>query len=258
MHESSATVLAGAANPLTPADVQPPVGAEWISEWVHEDPPYQRYRLIRGRVRSVGETITHYDGHTTGLAEVETSATQLVDGNLGPSDPPQIQINVYTDTGLKPGEAREIATSLFQAANEVERWMVPVSTAQVAMTGHAGQPVVECQPWCDTGDGHPDYYARRDQACWSPCEYLGMSLEERIEENDEQHMQRIGVHARQRPDEAGHVVVHLDGIKLSGPIPQPYNDLDHSLELTPDEALRLATMLVAATKLMRVESPDMS
>lgn len=116
-------------------------------------------------------------------------------------------------------------------------------------------PPVECHPWCEDGDGHPDYFIRRDQACWSPSEYVEMALEDRFVDGGTSYAQRVGVLARQRPDEAGHVCLHLDGIKIGGPVPSPYDVLDHSLELTPDEALRLATVLIAAAKLVRVEVP---
>lgn len=117
-------------------------------------------------------------------------------------------------------------------------------------------PLVECQPWCEDGNGHPDYFHKRDQACWSPSEYIGMQLEDPIVDDSGRSPQRIGVMARQRPDEVGHVHVHLDGIKLSGPIPWPYNILDHGLDLTPDEALHLARLLIAAAKSVRVEVPE--
>lgn len=104
-------------------------------------------------------------------------------------------------------------------------------------------PLVECAPWCDRGDGHPDCYGTSDQACWSPSEYIDFSLEPVLEEGETTFPQRIGVMARREPDTTGAVYLHLDSIKLHGPIPSPYEYLDHSVNLTPGEARALGAAL---------------
>ncbi len=112
-------------------------------------------------------------------------------------------------------------------------------------------PLVECKSWCEDGDGHPRQCFKSDQACWSPAQYVDLSLEPVIVEGDDRFPHQIGVMARQRPEEAGHVYLHLRDVKLYGPIPSPYDYLDHGLQLTTDEALRLAEALIANVKLVR-------
>lgn len=104
-------------------EVPLPSGAKWDGDWNDEEPPYVTYRIIHGRDRVVGGPIEHFGGHTTGLAEVETSACQLIDGTLEVDDPPQIQVHVYRDIGLNPEEARQVAALLLEAADEIEGWV---------------------------------------------------------------------------------------------------------------------------------------
>lgn len=119
-------------------------------------------------------------------------------------------------------------------------------------------PEVECAPWCDQGDGHPMQYFSSDQSCWEPAEYVELSLEEPAEVD---YPQRVGVMARRRPNQDGHVLVHLDGMKVPGPNPFPYNApaqdnaLDHEVMFTADEAERLGRRLIASARLARLNSP---
>ena len=112
-------------------------------------------------------------------------------------------------------------------------------------------PPVECQPWCDQGDGHPDQCFTSDQACWSPSDYVALSLERMHVERAGEFPQQIGAMARSRPGEPGHVYVHLYDIQLHGSVPFPYKFLDHGLSLTVEEAERLAAILTAAANLAR-------
>lgn len=120
------------------------------------------------------------------------------------------------------------------------------------MTGESLKylPPVECQPWCDIGDGHPQEWNRPDQACWTAGEYVDLSQEPPAEvDGDKVWPQTIGVLTRRRPGETAHVLVHLDGVRILGPIQYPYNILDHELLLTAEEAQRLAALLTAAAEL---------
>lgn len=111
-------------------------------------------------------------------------------------------------------------------------------------------PAVECKPWCEDGDGHPDCYGASDQACWSPSDdYVELSLEPVITECSSRFPHRIGVNARQEPGR-GVVHIHLDGIHLGGPIPHPWDVLDHGLDLDPEEARRLGGWLLSAAGLI--------
>lgn len=112
-------------------------------------------------------------------------------------------------------------------------------------------PLVECMPWCDQGDGHPDQHHTSDQACWSPSEYVDLSLEPVHVERCGEFPQQIGVMARRWPDAPGHVYVHLQDIEIHGSISSPYRLLDHGLMLTVEEAERLAQMLAAAASMAR-------
>jgi hypothetical protein len=103
-------------------------------------------------------------------------------------------------------------------------------------------PAVECAPWCDTGDGHPDCFGASDQACWSVSEYVGLSLPEYRDMHP--HTPRVGVMARREPGTEGAVRVHLDEIRIRGPIPSPWDVLDENVDLTPSEARALGTALL--------------
>ena len=119
MRENSATVPTDLIRATEPPL---PYGAGWDGEWV-PDPPFQPYRIVHGPKRSIGEAVHHFDGYTTGLAEVETSACQNFDGTLASDDPPQIHVHVYRDSGINPSQAREVAALLLEAADEVDGWV---------------------------------------------------------------------------------------------------------------------------------------
>ena len=82
-------------------------------------------------------------------------------------------------------------------------------------------PPVECAPWCEDGDGHPDEHHREDQKCWSPSEYIKLTADNSAEDFDPQ----IGVMTRQHPDEPAFVHLHLYDIELPGLLPSPWNQL---------------------------------
>jgi hypothetical protein len=110
---------------------------------------------------------------------------------------------------------------------------------------------IRCASWCEDGDGHTHAGLPGDQACWSPAAYLNLSLEEKLIESGGQYPQRVGVLARQSPDETPHVLVHLSDIAVPGPVPWPDNIVDHSLNLTTDEALWLADVLRSTAMAVR-------
>lgn len=112
-------------------------------------------------------------------------------------------------------------------------------------------PPVECAPWCEDGDGHPDEHNREDQKCWSPSEYVKLTADNSAEDFDPQ----IGVMTRQHPDEPAFVHLHLYDIELPGLLPSPWNQLDRGLDLTADEADHLAYLLTAAAELARSTPP---
>lgn len=75
--------------------------------------------------------------------------------------------------------------------------------------------------------------------------YVSLSLEEFAEPDCPQ---RVGVLARRRPRQEGHVLIPSDGMPLSGPTPFPYGVLDHEVSSTPDEAERLGQRLIASAR----------
>ena len=101
-------------------------------------------------------------------------------------------------------------------------------------------PLVECAPWCENGDGHPDCFCREDQTCWSPSEYVTLSLERVHHEKSGVYPQQLGVMLHKQPDNPGTVYLHLQDVQVR----HPDNMLDHSLNLTPDEAIRLGKALI--------------
>lgn len=125
------------------------------------------------------------------------------------------------------------------------------------MTGHVVDvgtvPPIQCAPWCEYGDGHPEEFCREDQTCWSPAAYVDLSQMPVHHEESGDYPEQLGVMAR-RDHQRTVVYLHLQGIKIHGPIPWPYNHLDHALHLTPDEAEGLARLLLDGAKMVR-ETP---
>lgn len=113
-------------------------------------------------------------------------------------------------------------------------------------------PPVQCTPWCDEGDGHPECGGVEDQNCWSTTKYVDFSLEPVLVEGENRFPHQIGVMARRRADGRRHVYLHLNNIKnpLSD-TPFPYEYLDQSLTLTPAEADELARALIVYAELAR-------
>lgn len=116
-------------------------------------------------------------------------------------------------------------------------------------------PLVECAPWCDRADGHPECFHKSDQACWSPSEYVTFSLEPVLEEGKTIFPQQIGVMVRREPDTAGAVYLHLNDIPFAGISPSPYEFLDQNVNLTPDEAIRLGKALIREAELLQSTTP---
>lgn len=148
-------------------------------------------------------------------------------------------------------EDSNIVLSLLQKLHMADQLRKHDRASMAARGPRPKLPPVECAPWCDTGDGHPDCFGKSDQACWAESEYVGLSLAP----DDGEGPPRVGVMARREPDSDGAVRVHLDGIQIRGLIPSPWDVLDENLDLTPDEAEHLAAVLVAHAKLVRETHP---
>jgi hypothetical protein len=109
-------------------------------------------------------------------------------------------------------------------------------------------PAIVCTPWCEYQDGHPESFSRDEQTCWGPAAYAEFSLEDVHRDRSGVYLPRIGAMAyRQWPGAAPCVTVHLDAIRVAE---NRGGDclLDESLELTADEAIRLATALLKAAE----------
>jgi hypothetical protein len=88
-----------------------PAGTEDDGIWTDDDP--QPYRVIHGVPRGV-------TGHELAL---QTSALQWADGSINTTDdPPRVSIDIYYDDGLTSAQARDLAASLIEAADEIDRW----------------------------------------------------------------------------------------------------------------------------------------
>lgn len=107
-------------------------------------------------------------------------------------------------------------------------------------------PAIECAPWCEYGDGHPDSFCREDQTCFSPASYVDLTLQPVTLDAGGVWPERLGVMARR--DHASTVVyLHMQDLRV-------FSDdrlLDHSVNLTPEEAERLAASLIATARLVR-------
>jgi hypothetical protein len=80
--------------------------------WADDDP--QAYRVIYGVPRGV-------TGHELAL---QTSALQYADGSINTTDdPPRVSLDIHYDAGLTSAQARELAASLIEAADEVDGWV---------------------------------------------------------------------------------------------------------------------------------------
>lgn len=135
----------------------------------------------------------------------------------------------------------------YESVEEIDRRYI--AAARNLVESHAGEqprmPAIECAPWCADHDGHLNEWCREDQVCWSPAEYIDMSLREVHVEAAGEFPQSIGVMAHQ--DLEGTVVyLHLRDIQICGG-----SLLDDSLHLTADEADRLADALRAQAELVR-------
>lgn len=64
-------------------------------------------------------------------------------------------------------------------------------------------PLVECRPWCETGDGHPHEIFRDNQICCSPELRIEMSLEPpvplAVRRGNQTAPDRLDVYAEQKP-----------------------------------------------------------
>jgi hypothetical protein len=82
--------------------------------WEDDTPPRLSYRVIYGVPRGV-------TGHELAL---QTSAIQYSDGGINTTDdPPQVSIYMHEASALTSDQARELAASLIEAADEVDGWV---------------------------------------------------------------------------------------------------------------------------------------
>jgi hypothetical protein len=89
-----------------------PAGAEDDGTWEDDEP--QPYRVIYGVPRGVV-------GHELTL---QTSALQYADGSINTTDdPPRVSLDIHEDDGLTSAQARDLAASLIEAADEVDGWV---------------------------------------------------------------------------------------------------------------------------------------
>jgi hypothetical protein len=89
-----------------------PAGAEHDGTWEDDDP--QPYRVVYGVPRGVV-------GHKLAL---QTFALQWADGSINTTDdPPRVSLlDIHEDNGLTSAQARDLAASLIEAADEVDGW----------------------------------------------------------------------------------------------------------------------------------------
>jgi hypothetical protein len=96
-------------------DVPLPAGAEWADAncgWEPDEP--QAYRVIYGVPRGVVD----HD------MAVQTSALQYADGSFNcTDDPPRVSLDIHYDHGLTSAQARALAATLVDAADEVDGWV---------------------------------------------------------------------------------------------------------------------------------------
>jgi hypothetical protein len=82
--------------------------------WEDDTPSRLSYRVIYGVPRGV-------TGHELAL---QTSAIQYSDGGINTTDdPPQVSIYMHEASALTSDQARELAASLIEAADEVDGWV---------------------------------------------------------------------------------------------------------------------------------------
>jgi hypothetical protein len=208
-------------------DVPLPSGARAFHDWEpgHKlaDGEWRAFRLIYGRESRLGS-------HT----ETHVRAFQFSDGTIylgigDPSDGPVVIVEGGSDNGFTSAQARQLAAQIIEAAHELDRWtscMPRLSVNRGASTATGTRTA--CRP---------------DQACWSPSEYVNLSLHAVHHEKGGDYPQSLGVMVRKEPDHPGAAYLHVQDIQLRGPIPQPHKMLDHSLNLTPDESTRLGEAL---------------
>jgi hypothetical protein len=97
---------------ITLPPVPLPAGAEDDGTWTDDD-PQPPYRVIYGVPRGV-----------VGIElALQTSALQYADGSINTTDdPPRVSLDIHPDDGLTGQQARDLAASLLEAADEVEGW----------------------------------------------------------------------------------------------------------------------------------------
>jgi hypothetical protein len=100
----------------------------------------------------------------------------------------------------------------------------------ITTTARATVPLIQCQPWCEAGDGHPGEVFTEDQWCGSVHVEIPMSLSEPVEAGGILAYEFIWTNAEK--DRGAEAVVNV------GVGDQP------SVKLTPDEGRQLAAALV--------------
>jgi len=94
-------------------DVPLPAGAVFGDVWEGRGPE----RVVTGPTRGITDAETI-------ICIIWTSAIQRADGRIAPDhpEPPLVHIDGCADIGLNSDRARELASVLLEAADEVDRW----------------------------------------------------------------------------------------------------------------------------------------
>ncbi|MEP7194441.1 MAG: hypothetical protein ABI903_16470 [Actinomycetota bacterium] len=96
------------------------------------------------------------------------------------------------------------------------------------------RPLVQCQPWCSEGDGHPNKWFTGDQWCHSEERAVSLRTEPKIDMgNGEEMRSHVDVLLASEHDEPTHVDVVLDNIDgLRGGFSMTLDEAhDHALHL---------------------------
>ncbi|WP_156910472.1 hypothetical protein [Nocardia mangyaensis] len=100
-----------------------------------------------------------------------------------------------------------------------------------------------CTPSCEDRDGHPLALFREDQICFGTPHPTPLSLEDAERSGDQERAAYVETYTQRHP--GGEPSVHLYAATVRD---------DMWLDLTPDEALKLAESLTAVATLVRADA----
>ncbi len=119
-------------------------------------------------------------------------------------------------------------------------------TTQTMSTRSHVVPLLECESWCEDGDGHPTAHPE-DRRCLASVAGVAMTLPEPYQETDGAWvLATTDVHLRREPREGSTRVVlnHMAGGKRG-------EEVDEWIEFTFDEAESLLVALSSALEVAR-------